>query len=199
QPELKGRPVVLYGPARQNDAAPAGRSAAPSTARSGNWQVRHCSQGAVAAGVHPEMPLAEAQALLEWPVSRGRGTAHFTRHDPEADRKLLQALAGWCARYSPLVGMEQVEEPGALFLDISGCAPLFGGEERMAAQVVRDFERAGYTARIVIADTIGAAWATVRFGGNTINPNPLPPNSGTYQISPSPFVGEGRGGGASVD
>ena len=59
--------------------------------------------------------------------------------------------------------MEEGPEPSALFLDITGCAHLFGGEERMAAQVGRDFERAGYSLRIALADTIGAAWAAVRF------------------------------------
>ncbi len=102
------------------------------------------------------MPLAEAQALLG-------ATAHFAPHDLQADRTLLQLVAGWCARYSPLVGMEEAPEPSALFFDITGCAPLFGGEERMAVQVGRDFERAGYLVRIALADTIGAAWAAVRF------------------------------------
>jgi len=201
QPELKGRPVVLYGPARQN-----------SSAQGGDWVVRHCSKAAVSAGVRPGLPLAEAQALFEryipraahraasqhnslplegggsgWGWShetlappprpfptRGEGescaayynrNAHFARHDLEADRKLLQILANWCARYSPLVGMEQTDEPSALFFDITGCAPLFGGEEEMAAQVVRDFEHAGYFVRVALADTIGAAWAAVRFSG----------------------------------
>src|SRR5579864_3319513 len=176
QPELKGSPVVLYGPARQN-----------SSAQGGDWLVRHCSKAAVAAGVRPGMPLAEAQALFErhlprathratsqhnslplegggsgWGWShetlappprpsptRGEGEscaacynqiAHIAQHDSEADRRLLQLLAGWCARYSPLVGMEQIDEPSALFFDITGCAPLFGGEEHMAALVLHDFE-----------------------------------------------------------
>jgi protein ImuB len=60
--------------------------------------------------------------------------------------------------------MEQVDEPSALFFDITGCAPLFGGEERMAAMVLHDFERAGYVVRVAVADTPGAAWAGVRFG-----------------------------------
>jgi protein ImuB len=88
---------------------------------------------------------------------------YLAPHDPEADRRLLQLLAGWCARYSPLVGMEQADEPNTLFFDITGCAHLFGGEEEMAAQVARDFEHAGYFVRLALADTIGAAWAVVRF------------------------------------
>src|SRR5207244_4333879 len=110
--------------------------------------------------------LAEAQALLERPAASSgwRTAAHFAQHDPQADHRLLQALAGWCARYSPLVGMEQTDEPSALFLDITGCAPLFGGEECLAVQVAHDFERAGYLVRVVVADTIGAVWAVARYG-----------------------------------
>ena len=70
QPELKGRPVVLYAPARSGAAT-----------RRGDWQVAYCARAAVEAGVRPGMPLAEAQSLLE----RSRN-AHFAQHDPQADR-----------------------------------------------------------------------------------------------------------------
>ena len=40
--------------------------------------------------------------------------------DPEADRRLLEAIADWCDRYTPLVGLDA---PDGLFLDIAGCAP----------------------------------------------------------------------------
>src|SRR5262249_22583591 len=66
--------------------------------------------------------------------------------------------------YSPLVGLEQSDEPSALFFDLTGCSHLFGGEEQMAAQIARDFEHVGYFVRVAVADTIGAAWAAVRYG-----------------------------------
>jgi protein ImuB len=147
RPELKGRPVVLYAPAHAGGAA-----------RRGDWQVAHCARGAVEAGVRPGMPLAEAQSLLE----RSRN-ACFLQHDPTADRKLLESVAGWCSRYSPLVGLEEAEEPSSLFLDVTGCAHLFGGEERMAEQIVHDFERVGYRMQVALADTPGAAWAAAHF------------------------------------
>ena len=165
QPELKGRPVVLYGPARTGStpvgSVPVrsrgrGRSGATASPQRGDWLVMHCARAAVAAGVRPGMPLAEAQALLE--------RLHLVQHDPPADRKLLQALANWCSRYSPLVGMEEADEPSALFFDITGCAHLFGDEEQMAALVLHDFERVGYRVRVAVTDTPGAAWAAVRFG-----------------------------------
>ncbi|MBI3861325.1 MAG: DNA polymerase Y family protein [Planctomycetia bacterium] len=148
QPELKGRPVVLYSPARPGGSA-----------RRGDWQVVHCARAAVEAGVRPGMPLAEAQSLLERPRA-----AHFAQHDPQADRKLLELVAGWCSRYSPLVGMEQNDEPSTLFFDVTGCTHLFWGEEPMAEQIVHDFERVGYCVRVALADTPGAAWAVAHFG-----------------------------------
>jgi protein ImuB len=116
--------------------------------------------------------------------------AYIAQHDPEADRKLLQLLAGWCARYSPLVGMEQTDEPSALFFDITGCAHLFGGEEGMAAQVARDSEHAGYFVRIAVADTIGAAWAAVRFNSNSSRHTPCAAD-GTRSV-PATIIPPGR-------
>jgi protein ImuB len=111
---------------------------------------------------------------------------HIAPHDPQADRKLLQLLAGWCARYSPLVGLEQSDEPSALFFDITGCAHLFGGEEVMAAQVARDFQHAGCFVRIAVADTIGAAWAAVRYGSRH-----APRADGTRSV-PATIIPPGR-------
>jgi protein ImuB len=145
--------VVLYSPART------GATIRRDDWQVAHWYVAHCARAAIEAGVRPGMPLAEAQALLEC-----LGLAHFAQHDPQADRKLLQSLANWCSRYSPLVGMEQTDEPSTLFCDVTGCAPLFGGEERMAEQIVHDFERVGYRVRVALADTPGAAWAVAHFG-----------------------------------
>src|SRR5262249_30550994 len=51
--------------------------------------------------------------------------------DPLADRHLIESIADWCDRYTPLVGLQP---PDGLILDISGCAHLFCGE---AAATVR--------------------------------------------------------------
>ena len=149
RPELKQRPVVLYGPARR-----------------GGWQVVHGSHAAIALGIAAGMPLAEAQALLGTNARPGSAASlvpHFEPHDPQADREFLESLARWCQRYCPLVGLDESQQPDTLLMEITGCAPLFGGEPALAAQVVRDFHQAGFFARVAIADTIGAAWALVRF------------------------------------
>ncbi|NYT41388.1 DNA polymerase Y family protein [Sphingomonas sp. R-74633] len=88
--------------------------------------------------------------------------------DPEGDRASLKSLAMLAARrWSPTVA---VSGEDGLLLDLSGTAHLFGGEAAMARRIVRLLARAGFTARIAIADTPGAAWALARFHGNYLCP-----------------------------
>ena len=49
-----------------------------------------------------------------------------------ADARLLEAIADWCDRYTPLVGLDP---PDGLMLDITGCAHLFGGEAGARAAI----------------------------------------------------------------
>jgi protein ImuB len=81
--------------------------------------------------------------------------------DPEADRRLLIAIADWCDRYTPLVGLDP---PDGLFLDITGCAHLFGGEETLRRDLVARLHAQGFQARAAVADTVGCAWAVARYG-----------------------------------
>lgn len=87
-------------------------------------------------------------------------TGRVEPHDPHADRVALLQLAAWCEQFSPSVG---IEPPDNLCLDVSGLARLFGGEDRLAQQVLRAFQRQGLTIRWAIADTLGAAWALAHF------------------------------------
>lgn len=89
--------------------------------------------------------------------------------DPEGDLAALHRLAVLAARrWSPIVALSGED---GLFLDLTGTAHLFGGEEAMARRLVRVLARLGYTARIAVADTPGAAWALARFQGDTICPS----------------------------
>jgi len=103
---------------------------------------------AAARGIQAGQTLADARALH--PVL----VVH--QADPEADRAALEALADAMLRFTPLVGLDA---PDGLFLDITGCAHLFGGEAAMLDQVSALLSRAGYTHRLAIAGTVGAAWA----------------------------------------
>lgn len=87
--------------------------------------------------------------------------------DPEADRRVLEAIADWCARYTPLIGLDA---PDGLFLDISGCAHLFGGEAALARDLVVRLSHQGFALRVAVADTVGCAWAVARYGAAGIVP-----------------------------
>src|SRR5690606_37463687 len=85
--------------------------------------------------------------------------------DPEADRRLLEGLADWCDRYTPLVALDGTD---GLFLDITGCAHLFGGEKPMLEDILSRFFHQGFGVRAGIASTAGAAWAAARFSCRSI-------------------------------
>src|SRR5260221_13146146 len=65
------------------------------------------------------LPLANARAICP----------HVQVYDADtaADAKTLDDIADWCDRFTPLVALDA---PHGLFLDITGCAHLFGGEAR---------------------------------------------------------------------
>ena len=100
--------------------------------------------------------------------------------DADADRRLLVAIADWCDRYTPLVALDA---PDGLFLDISGCAHLFGGEQGMLSDLLARFHEQGFAVRAAIAPTPGAAWAAARFA-----PAPLVIDRGAEAPVLAPFA-----------
>ncbi|WP_246665987.1 DNA polymerase Y family protein [Aquamicrobium sp. LC103] len=98
------------------------------------------------------MGLADARAMYPG--------AEIVEADPQADRRLLEGLADWCDRYTPLVAIDGAD---GLFLDISGCAHLFGGERALLEDAGRRFLQQGFDVRAGLASTPGAAWAAAHF------------------------------------
>ena len=52
-----------------------------------------------------------------------------------------------------------------LALDVTGCAQLFGGEAGLVARVEAEAAGFGFSLRLGLADTPGAAWAVARYAG----------------------------------
>ena len=109
------------------------------------------------------MPLAEARGLLDPNKRPGRSERsgccfepHFVRHEPADDRLALRQLTKLANRFCPTVG---VEEPDSLMLDVTGCVHLFGSEHALVQQVAAFFRDRGFFVHVVMADTVGAAWA----------------------------------------
>jgi protein ImuB len=102
--------------------------------------------------------------------------------DPAADADLLQRLALFAARrWTPRAS---VSPPVGLFLDLSGVAHLFGGEENMCRRIIAFCARAGFAARIAVAGTPGAAYALARFGPGTL----CPVNGEPEALAPLPLA-----------
>lgn len=110
------------------------------------------------AGAAPGQSLSDARSLCPG--------LQAVAAEPDADRRLLKRLAEACGRFTPWVGPDPAAGPfeGGLFLDISGCAHLAGGEAVLVQRLTALAARFGLGARAAVADTPGAAWAWARFG-----------------------------------
>ncbi len=106
-----------------------------------------------AQGLTPGMGLADARAICP--------QLSTAPAEPQKDAEALLDLARWASlRYSPTLN---VDGGDGLWLDVTGVAHLFGGEEALLADLEGRLSRAGLTARIALAETLGGAHALARF------------------------------------
>jgi protein ImuB len=114
--------------------------------------IHAATKAAADRGARPGARLTDARALdpslLALPA------------DPAGDSALVERLARWAQRWSPLV---EVDGADALRLDVTGVAHLFGGEQALIQDIRRRFAQIELTARVAIAPTAAAAWALARF------------------------------------
>jgi protein ImuB len=114
-------------------------------------------------GLYPGMPVTQARVLVPGLDLRDA--------EPEADQDLLTRLGLFAARrWTPTAALSG---PDGLWLDLTGVTHLFGGERRMCRRILRFCARLGFTARIAVAGTPGAAHALARHAleGITLCPN----------------------------
>ncbi|MFM7059182.1 MAG: hypothetical protein ACKO2P_19900 [Planctomycetota bacterium] len=83
----------------------------------------------------------------------------FVPWNPAADRAELRQLSDPVRRFAPVVGLDSLPLPDSLLLDVTGCGPLFGGEEHLAKELLQMLRQAGLRGRVAIAETIASAWA----------------------------------------
>jgi protein ImuB len=105
------------------------------------------------AGARAGMLLADARALCPDIVA--------VPADPAGDLAMLEQLAVWAQRWGP---WSALDPPDGLLVDVTGATHLFGGEERLLADVADAFAARGLTARPALAPTAGAAWALSHHG-----------------------------------
>jgi len=96
--------------------------------------------------------------------------------DAAGDERFFAAILAWCRRYTPLVardGQGGSNGRDGVFLDITGCAHLFGGEQTMLEGLLSRLTQFGLSVRAGLAGTPGAAWALARYGGKDVIIAPL--------------------------
>lgn len=128
---------------------------------------------AEALGLRIGLGLAEARAM--------HPSIEVVEADPQADARLLEGLADWCDRYTPLVAIDGAD---GLFLDITGCAHLFGGERMMLDNVMTFLFHQGFDVHAGLASTPGAAWAAARHPGEAV----VPAGGEAERIAPLPLA-----------
>ena len=111
-------------------------------------------------GLYKGQPLANARAMVQ-PLA-------IMPADERADAALLESIADWCDRFTPLVSLDA---PDGLFLDISGAAHLFDGEAAMLAMVTQRIAAQGFSVQGAIAGTSLAARTLARHAPGSIVPS----------------------------
>ncbi len=131
---------------------------------------------AASLGIHVGMAATHARALVS--------DLDFRPAEPEADAVLLDRLALLAVRrWSPIAAATPTD---GLWLDLAGCDHLYGGEERFCRRLRAFCQRAGFTARVAVADTPGAAHALARYGREDLT---IVSAGGTIRaISPLPIA-----------
>ncbi len=108
---------------------------------------------AAQAGLAPGLTLGDARARQPDLI--------VCEADPAGDAAALTRLADWCGHYTPWTSTEGED---GIWLDLTGCVPLFPSEQVLAEDLLARLRQRGIACRAAIADTPGAAWALARFG-----------------------------------
>ena len=114
-------------------------------------QIFALDDAAAALGLDVGLPLANARAICP----------HLQVFDANeaADAETLNAIAEWCDRFTPLVALDC---PHGLFLDITGCVHLFGGEAAMLRLLCGTLTVQGFAVSAAIAGTAVCARTITR-------------------------------------
>jgi protein ImuB len=105
-------------------------------------QISALDDAAAHLGLEAGLPLANARAVCP--------DIQVFDADEAADAQSLNAIADWCDRFTPLVALDS---PHGLFLDITGCAHLFGGEAALMQMLCDALARQGFVVSAAIAGT----------------------------------------------
>ena len=114
-------------------------------------QIFALNDAAARLGLEVGLPLANARAICP--------ELKVFDADEAADALALNAIAGWCDRFTPLVALDL---PHGLLLDITGCVHLFGGEAAMMRLMCDVLTAQGFAVSAAIAGTAVCARTLTR-------------------------------------
>jgi protein ImuB len=129
-------------PSRNNDARANNQPNIVVAKQNNVLQISALDDAAARLGLEAGLPLANARAICP--------DIQIFDADQAADAQALNAIADWCDRFTPLVALDS---PHGLFLDITGCAHLFGGEAALMRMLCGALTRQGFTVSAAIAST----------------------------------------------
>jgi len=141
-------------------------------------QIFALDDAAARLGLEPGLPLANARAICP--------QLQVFDADEAADAKALTAIAEWCDRFTPLVALDP---PHGLFLDITGCAHLFGGETAMMRLLCDVLTAQGFAVSAAIAGTSVCARTMTRHVHGRI----VRDGEEAYAVKPLPVSALGAG------
>ena len=120
-------------------------------------------------GISPGMSISEATAVA--PKIR------ILDHDPQEDLEALCELAQEAWQFSPMVGIETLDEalwagrllhePQGLVMDATGLDQFFGGADQMIHLVLEWLKSKGILATAALHSTLGSAWALANYGSRS--------------------------------
>ena len=134
-------------------AVPADKPFALVTSGAHGLLISAVNSCAADAGVAVGARLTDARAALPSLICRAA--------EPREDEIALLRLARWAGRYGP---NRNVEGSDGLWIDITGVAHLYGGEENLLDDLVQRLASFGVPSHAGLADTFGGAYALARFG-----------------------------------
>jgi protein ImuB len=116
-------------------------------------QISALNDAAARLGLEVGTALSDARAAHPALMSRPA--------EPRKDKSALLKLARWAGRYGP---NRHIDGEDGFWIDVTGAAHLFGGEENLLDDITQRLASFGVPARTGLADTFGAAHALARFG-----------------------------------
>ena len=116
-------------------------------------RIEAVNRAGAGAGARRGMMLADARTLCPEIAT--------APSDPAGDLAFLEQLAIWAQRWGP---WSALDAPDGLLVDVTSVPHLFGGEERLLADVHAAFAKRRLALRAAIAPTAGAAWALAHYG-----------------------------------